>query len=109
MASQTCLVCHITENHWAEVKKAIEKSKNNRSLDEEKFNFKSTPICSIKTPNGEEPLCLNDIERMYEKNFPAWNDSFQCFPEGPIFYDKLFNKSPSTRAIDIENKIIELD
>ena len=70
--------------------------------------FRSTPICKIKTPNGEDPISLHDIEGIYTKSFPSWNRNFQCFPEGPMFYDKLFKKEPYTRAIDIENKLKEL-
>ena len=53
-------------------------------------------------------MTLNDIEEMYAKNFPLWDKDFQCFPEGPIFYDKLFKKEPFTRAIDIEKKLNQL-
>ena len=57
---------------------------------------------------GDKPISLIDIERRYEVEFPSWNKRFQCFPEGPIFYDKLFKKEPSTRAINIEKKFMEL-
>ena len=49
-------------------------------------------------------MTLNDIEEIYAKNFPTWDREFQCFPEGPIFYDKLFKKEPFTTAIDIEER-----
>ena len=45
---------------------------------------------------------------MYKKDFPTWKEEFQCFPEAPIFHDKLFKKSPYKRAIDIEKSIQEL-
>ena len=46
---------------------------------------------------------------MYTKNFPTWEREFQCFPEGPIFYDKLFKIEPFTRAIDIEERVNQLE
>ena len=45
---------------------------------------------------------------MYQRDFPSWNSDFQCFPEGPIYYDKLFKKDPLTRAVTIEKKFQEL-
>ena len=72
---------------------------------EEKTNdFKLKPICTIKTPKGEENLCLDDIEQTYVNDHPEWNQKFQCFPEGPLYYDKLFKNNPFKRAVDIENK-----
>ena len=61
-----------------------------------------------EVPVGSEPMSLHDIEKRYEKDFPLWYKDFQCFPEAPIFYDKLFKKEPLTRAIDIENKLLDL-
>ena len=105
-SDDSCILCKIVTDHGSEVKKIVEKAKNRPKIDIEKFN--KTPICSIKTPTGEKPLSLNDVELMYEKDFPSWNKEFQCFPEAPIFRDKLFKKSPYKRAIDIENYIHEL-
>ena len=102
----SCILCKIVTDHGNEVKKIVEKAKNRSKIDIEKFN--KTPICSIKTPTGEKPLSLNDVDLMYGKDFPSWNKEFQCFPEAAIFRDKLFKKSPYKRAIDIENHINEL-
>ena len=71
--------------------------------------FKSIPICTIKTSKNPEPLTLNDIENRYDKSHSEWNKKCQCFPEGPLFYDKLFKKEPFTRAIDIEEKRDDLE
>ena len=102
-----CSVCPIVRNHKKEVGRILENAMENRpNIDVE--TFRTTPICSIKTPNGEDPISLYDIEGIYTKSFPSWNEGFQCFPEGPMFYDKLFKKEPYTRAIDIENKVKEL-
>ena len=106
-----CLVCPIIWNHENEVKNVLEKAMKNRpeiNVAPFRLRFISTPICTIKTPVGDDPLSLDDIERMFTKNFPSWNKDFLCFPEGPMFYDKLFRKEPYTRAIDIENKLKEL-
>ena len=102
-----CPVCPIIRNHENEVKSILEKAVKNRpeiNVAPFRLGFTSTPICKIKTPVGDDPLSLDDIERMFTKNFPSWNQDFLCFPEGPMFYDKLFKKEPYTRAIDIENK-----
>ena len=97
------LCCKIIKNHIDEVKIIVDKAKkNHQKIDVEKF--KSTHICSIKTPEGEIPLSLSDIEKQYCNHFPDWDKKNQCFPEGPIFYDSLFKKEPSTRVIDIENR-----
>ena len=106
VVGEPCLFCKITMDHNNEVKKIVRKAKNHPKTDIEKFY--TTPICSIKTPTGEKPLSLKDIELMYEKDFPSWNREFHCFPEAPIFHDKLFKKSPHKRAIDIEESIHEL-
>ena len=104
---EECLVCSIVRNHKKEVGRILENAmKNPPEIDVE--TFRTTPICTIKTPNGKDPISLNDIEKIYTKSFPTWYQSFQCFPEGPMFYDKLFKKEPYTRAIDIENKFKEL-
>ena len=103
---EPCLFCKVTIDHKNEVKKIVRKARNHQKIDIEKFY--TTPICSIKTPTGEKPLSLKDIELMYEKDFPSWNREFHCFPEAPIFHDKLFKKSPHKRAIDIEKSIEEL-
>ena len=57
---------------------------------------------------GDEPMNLNDIQMRYQNDFPLWNKDFQCFPEGPIFYDKMFKQEPLKRAIDIEKKLQKL-
>ena len=97
------LCCKIIKNHIDEVKIIVDKAKkNHQKIDVEKF--KSTHICSIKTPEGEIPLSLSDIEKQYCNHFPDWDKKNQCFPEGPIFYDSLFKKEPTARLIDIENR-----
>ena len=105
----SCYLCPIICLHKSEVKQIVEAAIGNRpNIDLE--SFRSLPICNIKVPtaSGEETLCLDDIERKYTENYPLWDKEFQCFPEGPLFYDKLFKKEPYTRAIDIENKFLEL-
>jgi hypothetical protein len=104
-----CYLCPTVGNHRAEVNRLVEAAIGNRpNIDLQ--SFKLLPVCNIKVPtaSGEEYLCLDDIERKYTENFPLWEKEFQCFPEGPIFYDKLFKKEPYTRTIDIENKFLEL-
>ena len=95
--------CKIVENHIDEVKRIVDKVKKNpQNIDVQKF--RSTIICSIKTPDGETPLTLNAIEKQYSNHFPDWDKKNICFPEGPIFYDSLFKKEPTARLIDIEKK-----
>ena len=63
--------CKIIKNHTDEVKRIVDKAKKNRqNIDVQ--NFRSTIICSIKTPDGETPLTLNDIEKQYSNDFPDW-------------------------------------
>ena len=104
-----CYLCPTVGNHREKVKTIVEAANENRpNIDIQSFRL--LPVCHIKVPtaSGEETLCLDDIERKYIDDFPLWEKEFQCFPEKPIFYDKLFKKEPFTRAIDIENKFIEL-
>ena len=106
LSDDPCLFCKLILAHVQEVKKIVEKAKNRPKIDIEKFY--TTPICSLKTPTGEKELSLKDVEMKYDKDFPTWTEEFQCFPEAAIFYDTLFKKSPSKRAIDIEKSIQEL-
>ena len=99
-----CYFCATIENHKAEVNRII-KNGNGAKIE---TDFRDIPLCTIKTPVGDQLMTLDDIEKMYMKNFPKWDKDFQCFPEGPIFYDKLFKKEPFTRAIDIEEKLNQL-
>ena len=102
-------MCPMLCRHKSEVKRIVEAAIENRPNIDVK-SFKSLLLCNVKVPtaSGEETLCLDDIERKYTENFPLWDKEFQCFPEGPIFYDKLFKKEPYTRTIDIENKFLVL-
>ena len=54
-------------------------------------------------PKGTQ-LTLDDIEKNYADQYPEWHQTFQCFPQGPLFFDKLFNTQPYIRAKDIEMK-----
>ena len=102
---QQCSLCNTMSKHKESVDKIISKAKDNRP----KINsndFKLKPICTIKTPKGEKNLCLDDIEQIYVNDHPEWNQKIQCFPAGPLYYDKLFKDNPFKRAVDIENKRI---
>ena len=102
---QHCSLCHTISKHKESVEKIIRKTKDDPNRPKINSNdFKSKPICTIKTPKGEKNLCLDDIEQMYINDHPEWNQKFQCFPEGPLYYDKLFKENPFKRAVDIENK-----
>ena len=102
---QHCSLCNIMSKHKESVKKIIRKAKDNPNRPKINSNdFKLKPICTIKTPKGEKNLCLDDIEQIYVNDHPEWNQKFQCFPEGPLYYDKLFKENPFKRAVDIENK-----
>ena len=104
-----CYLCPTVGNHREKVNKIVESAiKDRPNIDVQSFRL--LPLCHIKVPtaSGEETLCLDDIERKYTEDFPLWEKEFQCFPEGPIFYDKLFKKEPYTRTVDIENKFLEL-
>ena len=100
VSKEHCIVHQIVQTHKAEIAKLLEQTRP--SVDD---NFKSTPIC--ETPQGEK-LTLDNLETIYAKHYPEWNKKFQCFPEGPMFYDKLFTVQPYTRAKDIENRTKEL-
>ena len=54
-------------------------------------------------PEGTQ-LTLDDIEKIYSDQYPEWHQTFQCFPQGPLFFDKLFNTKPYIKAKDIEMK-----
>ena len=102
---QHCSLCNTMSKHKESVEKIIRKAKDNPNRPKINSNdFKLKPICTIKTPKGEKNLCLDDIEQIYVNDHPEWNQKFQCFPEGPLYYDKLFKENPFKRAVDIENK-----
>ena len=61
--------CKIVNNHVDEVKRIVEKAKKNHQHINIQ-NFRSTIICSIKTPVGETPLTLNDVVNKYSNHFP---------------------------------------
>ena len=98
-----CLLHEIVQKHRAQVRNILAKAKINRPTIGDAFT--TTPIC--ETPQGER-LTLNDLEKIYLSQHPNWDNEYQCFPGGPLFYDKLFNVQPYTRAKDIENKRQEL-
>ena len=98
-----CLLHEIVWKHRVQVTNILAKAKINRPTISDAFT--TTPIC--ETPQGER-LTLNDLEKIYLSQHPNWDKEYQCFPGGPLFYDKLFNVQPYTRAKDIENKRQEL-
>ena len=101
--NKSCLLHEIVRKHRAQVTNILAKVKINRPTISDAFT--TTPIC--ETPQGER-LTLNDLEKVYLNQHPNWDKEYQCFPGGPLFYDKLFNVQPYTRAKDIENKRQEL-
>ena len=98
-----CLLHEIVRKHRAQVTNILAKAKINRPTIGDAFT--TSPIC--ETPQGER-LTLNDLENIYLSQHPNWDTEYQCFPGGPLFYDKLFNVQPYTRAKDIESKRQEL-
>ena len=95
-----CFLHQIIKNHKAEVKRILERPRQPVPED-----FRSRPI--YQTPIGL--LTLEKIEQEYSKFYSDWDKKFQCFPEGPLFRDKLFDVQPYTRATDIEMKKDELN
>ena len=98
-----CALCPTVKKATNEVGKIL---KNRPPIIEDVTKLRSTPICTIKTPNGQETLSVNDLEKKYTLNYPSWDKSCQSFPEGPIFYGKgkLLNGNLFTKATDIEEK-----
>ena len=96
----SCSLCHVVNNHKNEVQKMIKNAKKNqKEIDRDLFI--STEIC--ETPQGVK-LTLKEIERIYSDHYPEWNQNLQCFPQGPIFSDKLFTTQPYINAKDIEDR-----
>ena len=93
---KNCSVHQIVQTHKDEVNKLLRQPRPSVIA-----KFKSTPIC--ETPQGEQ-ITLDHLESIYSRHYPNWDKKFQCFPEGPMFYDKLFTSQPWNRAKDIENK-----
>merc|ERR1711862_345413 len=91
-----CCLHEIVHKHKAQVKKILADAGNRPHVIS---SFNTTPIC--ETPQGEK-LTLDDLENIYLRQHPNWDKEYQSFPGGPIFYDKLFNVQPYTRAKDIE-------
>ena len=102
-SNKECALCSTIKKAKNEVDKIL---KNRLRIIEDVTKLRSTPICTIKTPNGEETLSLNDLEKKYTKTYPFWDKSCQSFPEGPILYGKgkLLNGNLFTKATDIEEK-----
>ena len=58
--------------------------KNRLRIIEDVTKLRSTPICTIKTPNGQENLSVNDLEKKYTLNYPSWNK----FCQSLIFHSR---------------------
>ena len=101
-SNKECTLCPTIKKAKNEVDKILK----NRPVIENVTKLRSTPICTIKTPNGQETLSVNDLEEKYILTYPFWDKSCQSFPEGPIFYGKgkLLNGNLFTKATDIEEK-----
>ena len=82
------------------MQKVIKNAKKNQPKIDRDL-FLSTEIC--ETPQGVK-LTLKEIERIYSDHYPEWNQNLQCFPQGPIFSDKLFTTQPYINAKDIEDR-----
>jgi len=70
--------------------------------------FRSRDICAIQIPGGHRPITLNDMLERYEKDFPTCDKEFLQFPKRPFYYEKSFQNNPVRRAVDIENKKLNL-
>jgi len=100
--------CELIKKHTNEIRRIVDKAKKNRKIIDIQ-EFRAKPICLIKRSDDDVPMNLNVIEENYVKDFPGWNKKkFQSFPEGPLFYDRLFKSEPSKRAVDIEKRLKEL-
>ena len=84
-SNKECTLCPTIKKAKKEVDKVL---KNRLPVIEDVTKLRSTPICTIKTPNGQETLSVNDLEKKYTLNYPSWDKSCQSFPEGPIFNGK---------------------
>ena len=61
-------------------------------------------VCDIHTPHGLVPYTVEEAEQKYIKDFPQWDSIKINFPPGPSYSDKMANKTPTTRARDLEEK-----
>ena len=61
-SNKECKLCPIIEKAKNEVDKIL---KNRPRVIEDVTKLRSTPICTIKTPNGQETLSVNDLEKKY--------------------------------------------
>ena len=105
----SCPLCKIVKQHVADTSKIITNARrNHRDVDAEEFRTRE--ICKIQSPTGYKPINLNDIKKKFETDFPSCEKDFQCVPENPYFYDRrAFEKAPTTRAIDVENRLKNLE
>ena len=99
-----CQFCLIVSAHKSQVETILAQATTDRPLVIE--TFRTTPICSLQTGGGgEQVVSIELTEQSYKQDYPTWNKKGQSFPPGPLYFDKLENTEPYTRAKDLERKL----
>merc|ERR1711892_198026 len=99
-----CQFCPIVSAHRSQVETILARATTDRPPVNE--SFRTTPLCSLQTGGGgEQVVSIELTEQSYKQDYPTWNKKGQSFPPGPLYFDKLENTEPYTRAKDLERKL----
>ena len=100
----SCHLCTIVQHHKLEVQNILKKAMKRPKLTP---NFRNIPIVSVPSPGGSVDLSISDIENRYKDDHPSWAEGSECFPAGPLYFDKLSKTKPYNTAKDLEIKLEE--
>ena len=101
----SCHLCPIIQGHKKDLQNVLKQAmKKKQKLVK---NFRLIPVVTISNPTGSTDLSLSisDIECQYKEDHPHWADGSECFPAGPLYFDKLARTKPNATALDLEEKL----
>ena len=102
MAGLRCHCCNITDNHEGIMKQMLVKAASDRPA--VPSDFRQRAVCNVRTPLGFDPYTVETAEQKFVNDFTEWDSTKTNCPPGSIHEDKMANKTPTTRAKDLEEK-----